>query len=242
MKSFKNLLSYQAVTYFKTTKIIMPTLFWVVYLYFSYSTKPLAVVPNLVVTATVLFLIMIWIEMAYDESVDATSEKILLLKVKQTRTYYLSKFTFIFLIGLVLAMMALLIPVIGSLIDGGDLFKRALTLSDIAGGLLLHLCMVLLGLSVARLFQPRIVKDRKLAFVSLTIIAICSLVKGSILAEFPFSKFVLWLLPPVHELTNLLIDTSYFSMLLLGQAVLLTGIYTGIVTLLTNYLLKKKKF
>ncbi|MGY3777133.1 hypothetical protein [Isobaculum melis] len=242
MKSFKNLLSYQAVTYFKTNKIIMPTLFWVVYLYFSYSTKPLEVVPNLVVTATVLFLVMIWVEMTYDDSVDPTSEKLLLLKVKQTRTYYCSKFAFIFFIGLVLTLLALSIPIIGSFIDGGDLFKRAFTLSDLVGGLLIHLCMVLLGLSVARIFQPRIVKDRKLAFVSLTIIAICALVKGNILAEFPLLKFVLWILPPVHELTALLMDTSYFSVLSLGKAILLTGIYTGIVSLLTNYLLKKKKF
>jgi len=241
MKIFSSLIKYHYQSYIKTNKFIMPVLAWFVFLNFLYTDKPL-VVSSILISISFMFLIMLWIGITYMESINPVSEQILLLKVEKRNIYYRSKNAFVFILGAALSLFGVLFPVLKNAMSGFRLFSRPLTVWDILCAFILHIIVAILGASLAIVFQPRCMKNRKEALMFVSLIAIISITKTGINNTFIFTKYITRLFPPLSDIILYFNKNDFFSISAMGKSVLYICAYSAILLFISNQLLKRKLF
>ena len=242
MKKLNQLLRYHFISYFKTARIIMPLVVWVVFLGSAYYVMPQDVVGSFSMSSVFLFIIMIWVAMSYMESIHPIEEQLFLLKVKNEQTYYWSKTLFVYFIGSLFVGLGFLFPLFVNLINGFKLFARPLVPFDYISLLILHMLAAILGGTIGICLQPRCVKDRKLALLLATIIAVFSLVKASIVKGALWTKIVFVFIPPITDIITPFSSKPFFNIVGIIFAILYVGIYSLILLLINQYMLKKKTF
>lgn len=242
MKKYIDLIHYHFDIYFKTNKYIMPILVWFVVLVNSYTIKNIEIVSSFMVTAIALNFIMIWLGISYFDSVDVVAEQILLLKVGKRSTYYLSKYYFMILVGIVLSLGGVLFPVFQNAVNGFDMFLRSITVQDVASGFIIHSALATMGLSVAIVFQPMCLKDRKIALLIMSLVSIVGLAKKGIIEQNSIFKYILWVFPPTSKIIELFSDCDYFG----GKSVLITavlgGVYSLVLIVIAQNVIKRKLY
>lgn len=242
MKTTKELLRYYFRIYFKSTQFVMPFVMVMVFLYSMYSTAPIGVVESYSVSIVVVFLIMIWVSLAYNSLENQVSEQLLVLKVQSELKYYISKSLFLFILGFMVSLFMALFPVVQNAINGFRLYNREITGVDVVFSLLLHIFSAFTGGAVGAFFHQRIIKDRKLALVMNFGIAIIALAKGALNNQYDFLKFFTWVLPPIADVMKDLSGDVYFAPLLVIHSLILLGIYGLVLSVLQIHLLKRNKF
>lgn len=242
MRNISSLMNYHFSLTIKTTKMLMPLLFWVLFMPVSYSIFPLDLVSSVLVSCIVLFYLMVWIGMSYYDIEDSINEQLLVLKTKSENMVYLSKLLFLFSVSIVMSLIGIFAPIIINAINGFNIFTRPLTLGDIIASFFLHLFLALLGAALGGLFHPRIMKNRKTATLITFLIAIMSLVKLAITNNYHILKFMLWVLPPVSDFAQIFTDEDFFSPVSLIKIIVLISIYILAYMTIQIVLLKRKKF
>lgn len=238
----KELIKYQVRIYFKSSKIIMPLLLWLIFLRISYSQKPLEYNPNIVMSAGVLFFIMTWIGYSYMDLEDSISEQIIILKIQNMNLYHCSKMMFLILIGAIMALIGIAFPVLQNIAIGETLFKRDIIFCDIIGGVLLHCITAFNGAVVGALFHPRIIRNRKIAVLLALSVALIGYTTGVVEKNIPITRFFTWIFPPVYKILESFNGYEYFSVRNMVFPILYGSIYSVIVILIQISLLKKIKF
>lgn len=242
MKIFRSLLRYQYRMYVKSNKFIMPFLTWIIFLYVLYHQCGLEFVSSILISMSFLFPIMTWISITYLENIDPVAEQILLLKVNNRNTYYNSKNVFVFLVGIIFSFVGAIYPIMQNGLNGFSIFTRQLTIWDLLCALILHIVAALLGELLGVLFQPRCMKNRKDAIVFIALIAVISIAKTGINHTFLFAKYITWLFPPLCNITSLFSNCDYFAPVSIVKAILFAGIYSIILLMVSNQILKRKLF
>ncbi|MFS7421927.1 hypothetical protein AB6878_05690 [Carnobacterium maltaromaticum] len=242
MRIFKHLLSYHYLTMVKSAKFIMPLICWITFILATYSMNPNYVVSTFMMTASVLYFIVVWLALIYVELLNPITEQLLLLKVRREHFYNASKLIFLFLFGSVLASVALVVPFISNILNSGAVFTRPITGYDYFCGYLLHIVTALLGAATGLFLAPRILQDRKLAVILTVGVALVAFVKIRIIEEISWLRFILWPFPPLADLAALFTDVETFSFKSLVFYVLLGGGYSLVLFSINTYLLKKRKF
>lgn len=240
VKTFNALLKYHFTLYLNTNKFILPMIAWLAFMYISYSIKPQDVVSSFVISSTCLFFIMLWVSFSYLESTDIISEQLIILKTEKQSIYYFSKDIFLIFIGIIMSIIGVAFPIIQNALNGFSLFRRTVTIWDTFSALLLHIILVTLGCSLSSLFQPRCMKNRKLAIELLLFIVIISIVKIEIIQKIPEVKYITWILPPISEIQDCFSnkDIFYFSDIVKSA---LYGIGYSFVLIIVNIQILKRK-
>lgn len=205
------LLKYHFVKYKKSYKFIIPSLAVVIYLPVAYSMFPQNVLSSFAISTAVIFYLMIWLGFGYSEVEESVSEQLIILKLRNNQNlYYASKVLFINLFGMGLSMMMILYPIIINTIYKNHLFQRAISIQEVLWGLFVHFAATVLGVMLGMLFHPRIIADRKKALMIVALLAIMSVVKGAIAAEYPVFHLVSWVLPPLFEIIDVFYDEKIY--------------------------------
>ena len=237
----RELIKYESRKYFKSNKIIMPLLFWIIFLRICYSEANLSYVPSIVMSMGVLFFVTTWISYSYQEVEEPISEQLLILKVQSAEFYNLSKVIFLLLIGLAFSILGIAFPMIQNLLNHFTIFNRGITILDMIYGVILHFIVAAVGIGLGSLFHPRIVKDRTSVLMVATA-AILGYAKGPIILQYPITKFVLWIFPPIYDILGSFNGQEYFDIPHMVLPILYGCVYTVILIVLQLIGLKKAKF
>ncbi len=235
------LLKYEGRKYSKSSKIIMPLLFWIIFLRICYSEGNLSYVPNIVMSMGVLFFVMTWISYSYQETEELISEQLLILKLQSVRLYNGSKYIFLFFIGLGFSILGIAFPMLQNILNDFTIFRRAITIPDILQGILLHFIVAMVGISLGALFHPRIIKD-KMSVLMVVTAAILGYAKGPIMLQYPVTKFILWIFPPVYDILGSFNGQEYFQIQNMIMPILYACSYSSITIVIQLFCLSKVKF
>lgn len=235
------LIKYECRKYFKSSKIIMPLLFWFIFLRICYSEGNLSYVPNIVMSMGVLFFVMTWISYSYQQTEELISEQLLILKLQSAVKYNGSKYIFLLLIGLGFSILGIAFPMVQNILNHFKIFNRGITVFDISYGILLHFVVAVVGISLGALFHPRLIKD-KMSVLMVVTAGILGYAKGPIILQYPLTKYILWIFPPIYDILGSFNGQEYFHIQSMIIAILYGFIYSGITIVIQLLCLSKVKF
>ena len=242
MKVINEFVRYQYRQYALSAKYVVPLIALFAVFGVMYSIMPIGVVSNFAIMSLVLFMIMVGIGMTCQEIEPEVSEQIIILRMQSERKYYIGQIVFSILLSGMATVLSLCCPVIFHYLHNKMMFTRDIQMSDIIGGFLLMFACSFVGCMVGGVFSPRVVRERKMG-TSLTIIcALVSVVKLGIVAEFPISKYILWIVPPVSDMVRWFMKEEYFQMGKVVQAFFILMVYGSILAVIKVELSKIRKF
>ncbi|QSX06394.1 hypothetical protein JYG23_02730 [Sedimentibacter sp. zth1] len=242
MKIYRHLLSYFRINYFKTNKMIIPVVTWIIFLISYYSNIGQTWIESVVFSSIFLFVISAWIAYVYMDGINIIDEQLLMLKVKNFNVYYNSKIIFVYLIGFCLGLMGIVLPIMLNYIRKFALFGEIIDIKSIFGALIFYFIISILAGTLGMFFQPRYFKNRKISVTLTVLITIMTIVKSSIIRKYKLSKYILWILPPFSNIIQCFDSKHIFNFLGLGIALCYSFIYSFIMLMVSRYLLKKTLF
>ena len=240
MRKSKALVWYQLHLYGKSNRWVMPCLVWFLSLVVSYSIQPVQVGASILLSATIGFLIALWMGITYYDTVDVVEEQILILKVQSRGVYDLGQLICFMIMAAAISLLGMAYPMIYNCLLGGNLYTRSVQLFDGISSWWIHMLFASLGCVSSMLFQPRIVRNRKKALLVMVGVGLISLSKMGILESMPAVKVVFWLFPPVADMLAALANQEQFGVSGLCLWTVVSGIYIGIVFLISEWILERK--
>jgi hypothetical protein len=177
----------------------------------AYSVIPVDVLPSFTLSATVTFLIMIWLGFSFNEAEALETEQIIFLKVKNKNYIGISKILLMLFLGILFSITGTLYPLIVNVINHFHVFTREVQALDIIFSLFVHILYGCLGSMIGLIFHGRIIKNRKEALLLVVFIAVISIVKGSIEQDIPITCIISWIIPPIYGLSIAATKTEYVA-------------------------------
>ena len=242
MKTMIELTKYHGHSYLKSNKYVMPLAVFFVLLYVNYSIIPLRVIDSFCISCVYAFMIMVWAGIGYNESEPLISRQILVLRVQSASRYYISDSAFLLLLGFGVSLLGIGFPIVQNLANNGNVFLRPLTAADLIGSFFLLWASTFAGGAVGTLFHPEVLTDRRIAVVLTVLFALLAVVKTGIAKEVPTLEAVLWIFPPVAELSS---DFALQETYRFGEVAVAVGhlcVYCIFVTGVKIWILNRKKF
>ncbi len=231
-----SVLKYNFKMYMKSHKYIMPFFIFIIYMAISYSVTFLDIVGSMVSSAAFLFALMTWIGFTYCSNIELIAEEVLILKLKSHTRYWISKIIFMGVIGLFFSTLSIGIPTIC------NVFKYPVTFSDIFVSFIIHMFLSVIGALIGMLFQPRIISNRKMAILGAIFIVLMSIIKGPVINEVPYSKYVMWIFPPINEVSTAYLNLMHFNIPNLIMPLIIMIIYIFIESFILIKRMKKVLF
>ncbi|HEX3021282.1 MAG TPA: hypothetical protein VHP81_02690 [Lachnospiraceae bacterium] len=200
----KALIRLGSRNYIKTNRLILPVIAFISYLGIAYSVGPQKVLSTFMIQAIFIFILMLIVTVTYCDSEHEVLEQLIFLKVSaadRNKIYY-SKILTLTRMLFVFVSLATLYPAIRYYFLFHGLFDRNLRVSDLAVSFLVSLLLGLFGVALGLIFSRRLIPERKTQLVLLVLIAILSIVGGTIAVKVPILKLFTWVLPPIYEITH----------------------------------------
>ena len=236
------LLKYNYKIYRKCNKFIVPLLVFFIFEKIYYSGGTTDFISSMIICSNIVFFIMAWMGFSYCESQDWLTEQIIFLKVRNNNLYWISKVLFMWIIGIVLSLSGILLPLIANLLSDGFLFGNKVTFIDVLLAFFIHALATLMGLLLGMIFQTKVIGSRNISVIIIILSALLSIIKGPLIIEFPISKVVTWILPPIYNVTSPCIENGRFSLNLFIIAVIYSVVYILIQIFTYIKLMKKLLF
>ena len=180
--------------YVRSGKIVLPLLLLIGYPLIFYAIAPVDVVSSFALSSVVAFAVSAWIGL----SRAWTEEPILcqILSVKSgVRRFYLAQGIATTLLCAACGLFLSLFPVLWSLVRRG-LFVRPLEAGDVLSALAVHLSASVAGAGFGGLFHPRLLRDRKAAYLLCIFLCLLGLTGGMMGLPIPVRAA----LPPLYDL------------------------------------------
>lgn len=242
MKVYTELIQYHLLTYRKTNRYIIPAILWLLTLVLLYRSGPSDIVGIPIITSVVLHFLMVWIGFSYFNSIDTVAEQIVVLKVQKRRSFYFSKYIFLLLAGFTLSFAGALYPVFVNILSDFTLFTRSITFQDIISSLILHIIFAAIGASISILFQPMWIKSRELSIILAVVLALMGIIKEGFVERMGLLKYIVWILPPTRNIVKQFLDQPYFSTRGILFTVLLGGIYSLALMVISQKIIEKRLY
>lgn len=235
-----SVLKYNFKMYMKSYKHIMPFFVFIIYMVMSYNMRPIDMVGIMISSAAFIFALMTWIGFTYCNNVELVAEEVLILKLKSHTRYWISKIIFMSVVGLFFSALSIGVPVICNLIF--NIFKAPVTFSDVFVSFLIHMFLSIIGALIGMLLQPKIISNRKMAMLGAIFIVVMSIVKGPVINEFPYSKYIMWIFPPINEISKAYLNLIHFNISNLIMPLIIMIIYIFIESFILIKRMKKVLF
>lgn len=243
MKTINELLSYHRLSYFHSSRFVMP-LVWLLLLQLGiYTTpRPIGLMDSIFMSCMYTFLIAMWVGLSYNNLEDNISEQLMILRVKSDTLYYLSVTLFLLFLSTIISLISTIAPLLAAIISQQALFDRPYEANDFLCSFLLLLACACSGASLGSLLHPRILKDKKLVLLTALFLVVFVSARLTMIRQYPLSAFVLWVIPPVADITKAYPSSAAFSRLITIQLFGSFLLYTAAFSAIKIGLLKKIKF
>lgn len=235
-----SVLKYNFKMYMKSHKYIMPFFIFIIYMVMAYSMRLLDIVGSMVSSAAFLFALMTWIGFTYCSNIELIAEEVLILKLKSHTRYWISKIIFMGVVGAFFSILSVGLPIIYNLIC--NVFKYPVIFSDIFVSFIIHMFLSVIGALIGMLLQPRIISNRKMAMLGAIFIVLMSIIKGPVINEVPYSKYVMWIFPPINEVSTAYLNLMHFNIPSLIMPLIIMIIYIFIESFILIKRMKKVLF
>ena len=242
MKVICEMLRYQYKQYMMSAKWVMPFIILLGALGMLYSIAPVEIVDSFSITGLFLFVIMVWIGMTIQGVESEVSEQVMILRIKSDWKYYLCHITFIVCICVAVTGISIVYPILVHIRNGNALFSRQLIWSDFVGGGLIMFACSFVGGMAGELFHVRIVKNRSAGIGLTFLIALLAVCRNGVIAEYAFTKYILWVVPPISDVVSWFTRDSYYNMGEVMGGFLLLLIYGVVMAACKVELLRRVKF
>lgn len=227
---------YQLKSYVRSLKFIPPVVIFFAWVFILYAYKNVPILSSYAVSSIALYLIMTWMTMTIF-TLDEESEKhILISHLRRKLSYLFGKWLTILVIMAPLLLFAIFFPIItGS-------FKENMSLKLYIFAFYSHLVFLSFGILVGTLCSATKLATKKYSWLSAVFIIIVSLASKSIIEMVPFSKWILWVVPPVFRVIG---NMEGEDQLLISQPLIIDCVLVvvyliiGAVTLIPLFLKKK---
>ncbi|WP_242952642.1 hypothetical protein [Clostridium beijerinckii] len=206
----------------------------------AYSIRLLDIVGSMVSSAAFLFALMTWIGFTYCSNIELIAEEVLILKLKSHTRYWVFKIIFMGVVGAFFSILSVGLPIIYNLIC--NVFKYPVTFSDIFVSFIIHMFLSIIGALIGMLLQPRIISNRKMAILGAIFIVLMSIIKGPVINEVPYSKYVMWIFPPINEVSTAYLNLMHFNIPNLIMPLIIMIIYIFIESFILIKRMKKVLF
>ncbi|WJE52183.1 ABC transporter permease [Bacillus cereus] len=226
------LIRYNFLDYTKSYKYVPPIAMYIVSLLFVYAYKPNPIVATYLETALTLYLLSAWITITLFHTEDPVQEQITLSHTKNIRTLYLGKYVTALLISSVLSLISVIYPI------AFHMFNEKMTVALFITGILTHISLSTLGISIATLFTRNIIKKASTAWLSLSFVLLITIASIRLKKDMPE---LLWFFPPINGFMML----GQYKHDLLHHTLWLTAwslLYSFALITLFLYLVRKKRF
>lgn len=233
-------LKYNLKMYMQSYKYIMPFLVFMIYMGMEYYITPVDIVGSMISSAAFLFALMTWIGFTYCNNAELIAEEVLILKLKSHTRYWISKIIFMSVVGLFFSILSIGAPLIYNLIY--NVFKYPVTFGDIFVSFIIHMSLSIIGALIGMLLQPRMISNRKMAMLCAIFIVLMSIVKGPVINEFPYAKYIMWFFPPINEISQAYLNFKHFNIHNLIMPLIIMIIYIFIESFILINRMKKILF
>lgn len=207
---------YQLISFVRSLKFIPPVVIFCAWVFILYAYKNVPILSSYAVSSIVMYLIMTWITMSIF-TLDEESEKhILISHLRRKVSYLFGKWLTILVIMIPLLLFAVFFPIIIESFEGNMSVKLYIyTFYS-------HLVFSSFGILVGTLFSATKLATKKYAWLSSVFIIVVSLSSKSIIEMMAFSKWILWIFPPVFKVTDYMEGDSQ---LLLNKPIIFDSIF-----------------
>ncbi|KMY53249.1 hypothetical protein AC623_03965 [Bacillus sp. FJAT-27231] len=194
MKSF---VAYQLRSLLSSLKWMPPSILYVSWIFSQYYYENLPIADSHSISAFVLYPIIVWLAMIVC-NLEKGSEKLILLSYMPKRAYFLyGKMIVIFLVGLTLAVVSFVLPLLMGI------FGEPLTFERISLFLYGHIVFILLGIFTGSLFSATNMGGKKYSWSGSAFIVCAAVASSKIVDVFPGAwKWIIFILPPVSAVAN----------------------------------------
>lgn len=221
----------------------MPFVTIAIFLFFMYiGSSPGIFVGSIIITYYFVFVLMVWIGGSVSSSESPVMEQIIILRTQNNVFYYISKTIFVIILGLVVNSICLFLPVGMNLLNGGGVFKGAVTISDVINAFILLCGASVAGGSMGSFFHTRVMKDRKLAILLTVLGLICTLARTAITNGAPVTKKIIWILPPLDSVSRVYSKASNFETVKSLGIFSVLFLYSIIFFTVKSLICQKRKF
>lgn len=190
----------------------MPLISILLILSMMYSIAPVSVVSSFAITCFPVFIIMAWVGFSIPSGENIVIEQIILLRMKNSLLYYIGKIFFLLVLGCIATFICLVFPVIIYIRSSMELFNRQLQVYDMINAFFLLNGCAFAGGSLGSLLHPSVMRNQKSAALLTVLVVVLTIIRASVIQEFPILKYVLWTLPPLYNAINLYVGTDSFQL------------------------------
>jgi hypothetical protein len=194
------------------------------------------------ISSLIIYILSAWITLGFIDMEDNTQQQLTVLHSRNQTVYYLCKIAFLWIFMMILNIIVILYPVVR------HLFVRKVTGTDLWIAIAIHAILSLLGISIALLFNSRLLPDRRTGLLCLFGFVLISIIQTGIIREIPILKYIVYLFPPVSFVMVKMEELSVMDLIKFtdtgGIALLLTILlcYSVLLIFLFIKLMKKKAF
>lgn len=228
------LMKYNYKVYIKNNRFIIPLISFCIFQYIYYSNVQEKFLPSVLFCANVDFVIMIWIAFIYCFYQDSRSEETIYLKVNNDKIYWYSKILFMLSIAVLIALLGTLWPSLKS--------AHPLNYKNISYSFIIQFICSSIGLLLGMILQVKVTGEKNKSILSIIFIALIAMLKFPIIRECYFFKYILWIFPPISDLTFACVNTDTFSLSLLSIPLIYSIIYFLLEGILYYKIMKKLLF
>ncbi len=238
----KALFAYEKDILLHSGRLVLPALLLVAYIGIAYAIAPLDILSSFSIGALVVFVLSLSAGVMSAGLSSPMIEQAMLVKLKRKGPFFLSRALLMAALAAAFALVSVAGPLLIHFATGATLFKRPVTAADALSGLALFWLASYCGGMSGLFTSSRLIRGRRTAILLSAAFCVLAVVKGALVKKAAFLAYILWILPPVHDLTVAYSAESTLDCGVVWLYFLWMLCYAAAQTVLYVFLMSRRRF
>ncbi|MBF0813523.1 ABC transporter permease [Staphylococcus sp. KG4-3] len=189
-------LKYEHLKFLTSYQFIAPVFTYLLWVIGIYIYRDMPVLSSYGSTAIGLFIVMTWMTIINFGRDTLNERHIFYMQLKSKTTYLLIKILYLYLFSTLLIIFSLIYPLLLSVFDKPVSFNFVLI------GIVTHLLLSMFGIVLGAFITNTKIATKSYRWLLTIFIMLIIFTKEVLITTVPFTKWILWLLPPISNLLN----------------------------------------
>ena len=238
----KALFAFEKDVLLRSGRLVVPSLLLVAYIGIAYAIAPLDIRSSFSIGALVVFVLTLSAGVMAAGLGCPMIEQAMLVKLPRKTPFFLSRALLIAALAAVFALISVLGPLLIHFASGATLFKRPVSAADTLSGFALFWLASYSGGMAGLFTSSRLIRGRRTAILLSAVYCVLTVVKGALVKKAAFLAYILWILPPVHDLTVAYSADNGFSYYAVLPYFIWLLLYAAIQTAVYVCLMLRRRF
>ena len=197
----KAIFAFEKDMLLRSGRLVVPALLLVAYIGIAYAIAPLDIHSSFSIGALVVFVLSLSAGVMAAGLSCPMIEQAMLVKLTRKAPFFISRVLLMAALAAAFALVSVAGPLLIHYSSGAALFKQPVTAADVLFGLALFWLASYCGGMAGLFTSSRLIRGRRMAILLSVAFCVLAVVKGVLVKKAAFLAFILWILPPVHDLT-----------------------------------------